>query len=334
MQATNKVIERAKFQHILHTEADNPMLITKHEEVKKENATLVAQQVATRHIKHNLVSADWKALQEGDPILKHVLKWVCWNDGRTKADKNARNADHRTLEKYLKTVINPFDAKAYGERQTTTAQESTDAEIRKATASVMISSDQDYWKLVGLSLEQSTAAVDAGQKTVEKIQTDNFEPDFEMELTYFHSQRSESTRQVVKFKEDTGPDEHCCRREEMPERGGTRPKERGRSMVKHQTTSSRQTLERSLAVGYSTLMQCPGSLKRERTPAPSSSTPSRSMPTQSLTQKNMKLKSIVHKVPPKEPEARATSDWQPNRAPPYHSMAKKPEDFMNYIMQS
>ena len=58
----------------------------------------------------------------------------------------------------------------------------------------MISSDQDYWKLVGLSLEQSTATMDAGQKAVEKIQTDNFEPDVAMELTYFHSQRSESTR--------------------------------------------------------------------------------------------------------------------------------------------
>ena len=37
---------------------------------------------------------------------------------------------------------------------TTTAQESTDTEIREGTASVMISSDQDYRKLVGLSFEQ------------------------------------------------------------------------------------------------------------------------------------------------------------------------------------
>ena len=43
---------------------------------------------------------------------------------------------------------------------TATVQESTDAEIREATASVMISNDWDYWKLVGLSLEQSTTAVD------------------------------------------------------------------------------------------------------------------------------------------------------------------------------
>ena len=57
-QAVNEVIERAKFQHIQHAEADNPMLIAKHEEVEKENATLVAQLVVTRHIKHNLVSTE------------------------------------------------------------------------------------------------------------------------------------------------------------------------------------------------------------------------------------------------------------------------------------
>ena len=84
----------------------------------------------------------------------------------------------------------------------------------------MISGDWDYWKLVGLFLEQSTATEDAGQKAVEKIQTDNFEPDVETELTYLHSQRSESTRRVVKFKEDTGPDEHCHQQEKMQERGG------------------------------------------------------------------------------------------------------------------
>ena len=68
-EAVNEVIERAKFQHIPHTETDNPMLIAKHEEVEKENAALVAQLVATRHIKHNLVGTNWKALQEADPIL-------------------------------------------------------------------------------------------------------------------------------------------------------------------------------------------------------------------------------------------------------------------------
>ena len=68
-KAVNEVIERAKFQHIPHAETDSPMLIAKHEEVDKENAALVAQLVAIRHIKHNLVSTDWKALQEADPIL-------------------------------------------------------------------------------------------------------------------------------------------------------------------------------------------------------------------------------------------------------------------------
>ena len=88
------------------------------------------------------------------------------------------------------------DSEAYSESEddgTATVQESTNAEIQEATASVMISSDRDYWKLVGLSLEQSTTAVDAGWKTVEKIQTNNFKPDIKTELTYFHSQRSKST---------------------------------------------------------------------------------------------------------------------------------------------
>ena len=55
------------------------------------------------------------------------------------------------------------DSNAYLESEddgTTTAQECTDAEIWEAMASVMILSDQDYQKLVGLSLEQSAAAVD------------------------------------------------------------------------------------------------------------------------------------------------------------------------------
>ena len=47
-----------------------------------------------------------------------------------------------------------------------------------------------------------------------------------------------------------------------------------------------------------------------------------------------KLKSVVHKPPHKQPDACPTGGWQPDRAPPYHSMAEKPEDFMHYIMQS
>ena len=41
-EAVNEVMERAKFQHILHAETDNSMLIAKHDEVEKENAALVA----------------------------------------------------------------------------------------------------------------------------------------------------------------------------------------------------------------------------------------------------------------------------------------------------
>ena len=154
-----------------------------------------------------------------------------------------------------------------------------------------------------------------------------------MELTYLHSQQSESTCWVVKFKEDIGQDERHRQWEEMPKRGGALPKERGRSTAKHQTTSSRWTPERLLAAGYSALAQWPGSLKQERMPVPQ---PTRSTPTQSPAQKNtkLKLKLVVQKSPPKQPDSHPTSGWQPDRALPYHSMAEKPEDFMHYIMQS
>ena len=104
-------------------------------------------------------------------------------------------------------------------------------------------------------------------------------------------------------------------------------------MSKHQTASSRGTPERSLVVGYSALVQQPRSLKQERMPAPQ---PSGSMPTQSLAQKNTKLKSVVYKPPPKQQQQDVClmSNWQPDRALPYHSIAEKPEDFMQYIMQS
>ena len=62
--------------------------------------------------------------------------------------------------------------------------------------------------------------------------------------------------------------------------------------------------------------------------------PSGSTLNQSPAQKNMKLKSVVQKPPPKQLDACPSSGWQPDRAPPYHSMAKKLEDFMHYIMQS
>ena len=70
----------------------------------------------------------------------------------------------------------------YEDNGTTTVQESTNAEIQEAMVSIMISSDWDYQKLVGLSLEQSAAAADARRKAVEKIQVDHFVPDVHMEL--------------------------------------------------------------------------------------------------------------------------------------------------------
>ena len=113
-EAVNEVIKPAMFQHIPHAETDNPMLITKYEEMEKENVTLVAMLFAMKHIKHNLVGTNLRALQEAVPILQHIMKWIHWNDGRSKNDKNT---DRCTLEEYLKTVVNYFDAKAYGNRQ-------------------------------------------------------------------------------------------------------------------------------------------------------------------------------------------------------------------------
>ena len=103
-------------------------------------------------------------------------------------------------------------------------------------------------------------------------------------------------------------------------------------MMRHQTISSRHTPDRLFVVGYSALAQRLESLKRERTPMPQASG---SMPTQSPAQKNMKLKlkSVVHKPLPKQPDAHPTGGWQPDRAPPYHSMADRLEEFMQYIMQ-
>ena len=111
----NEIMERAHFSHIPHAETDNLALIAKHEEFEEELNVQVAAMVTEKHIKHNLTGLDWKSLQENDPILQHVLKWkCCYNDKGAKRDKNA---DRRTLEQYLLTVVNSHDAKAYGNRQ-------------------------------------------------------------------------------------------------------------------------------------------------------------------------------------------------------------------------
>ena len=66
-------------------------------------------------MKHNLTGTNWKALQEADLIIGQVLKWKRINEVNRTKDKERR--DRHTLEKYLLTVVNAFDAKAYGSRQ-------------------------------------------------------------------------------------------------------------------------------------------------------------------------------------------------------------------------
>ena len=63
------------------------------------------------------------------------------------------------------------DSDAYSESKdngTATMQESTDAKISQAKVSMMISSDRDYRKLVGLSLEQSATTADAGRRQLRR----------------------------------------------------------------------------------------------------------------------------------------------------------------------
>ena len=79
--------------------------------------------------------------------------------------QEAKEMDYQDEDDPEEVSMLQQDSDAYSESEddgTTTAQEGTDAEIREAMASVMISSDRDYQKLVGLSLEQSTAAINAG----------------------------------------------------------------------------------------------------------------------------------------------------------------------------
>ena len=114
-EAVNEAIKRARFLHVPHAEADNPTLIKKHEEIEEQNAIHLANLVAMKHIKHNLTGTNWKALQEADPIISHVLKWKRMSESNRRKDKN--NHDRHTLEEYLLTVVNAFDAKAYGLRQ-------------------------------------------------------------------------------------------------------------------------------------------------------------------------------------------------------------------------
>ena len=89
--------------------------MAKHEEFEKELNVQVTTMITEKHIKHNLMALDWKNLQDNNPIIQHVLKLKCCN-----SDKNARkdkNADWHTLEEYLLTVVDSYDAKVYGDWQ-------------------------------------------------------------------------------------------------------------------------------------------------------------------------------------------------------------------------
>ena len=114
-EVVNEVIQRSRHLHVPHAEADNPALIEKHEEVERENVIHLTNLVTMKHVKHNLTGTNWKALQEADPIIGQVLKWKKINEANCTKDKRKQNC--RTLEEYLLTVVNAFDAKAYGSRQ-------------------------------------------------------------------------------------------------------------------------------------------------------------------------------------------------------------------------
>ena len=114
-EAVNEVIQRARHLHVPNAEADNLAVIEKHEEIEKENVIHMENLVASKHIKHNLIGTNWKALQEADPIIGQVLKWTKINDANHTKDRKSR--DRRTLEEYLLTVVNAFNAKAYGSQQ-------------------------------------------------------------------------------------------------------------------------------------------------------------------------------------------------------------------------
>ena len=154
-------------------------------------------------------------------------------------------------------------------------------------------------------------------------------------MNYYHSQRSDSMRQMVQFKLHS---EECGEalkhsRDEILERGGARPKVRGRSETRCHTISSEGgTPEHSLVRGYSALAQCLDSLKRERMLTAQTTGPT---PAQSPAQKNSKLKSVMFMLPKaKQQDARAVEGWQPNRQLLYHSMLSKPDKFIMFIMHS
>ena len=68
-EAVNEAIKRARYLHVPHAEADNPALMKKHEEIEKQNAIHLANLVATKHVKHNLMGTNWKVARSQSPVL-------------------------------------------------------------------------------------------------------------------------------------------------------------------------------------------------------------------------------------------------------------------------
>ena len=124
------------------------------------------------------------------------------------------------------------------EDSTTTAQESTDAEIRMGTTSILITHDHEYDKLMKLSKEQSTTTAEAAREAVRHVQEILVETNVEAEYTYYHSHQSQSVGHVIQFKHCSEEWEEVPKhsRDETPDReikGGARPKIRGRTETRH-----------------------------------------------------------------------------------------------------
>ena len=60
LPAVKEVIDQARFRHIPQAEADNPALITQHEELETKVAVDLASLVTTKNVKHNLMGTNWK----------------------------------------------------------------------------------------------------------------------------------------------------------------------------------------------------------------------------------------------------------------------------------
>ena len=87
-EAVDEAIKRAWYLHVPQAEADSPALMKRHEEIEQQNAVHLANLIAMKHVKHNLMGTNSKALQEADPIISHVLKWKKMSESNRTKDKN------------------------------------------------------------------------------------------------------------------------------------------------------------------------------------------------------------------------------------------------------